>query len=565
MSAPVSALTMAVAHDALGDFFVNLVNLFASSDAGLPMGDLAGLLDGTSFGDGDYHIDSLDITGGRMLNSNFTITSIAPAAAGATDGTFAVTANLTGHAVYDQWHEQGEFTPPATGGAGSAPHDDPFDDTYSGFSFDITAMPMSLTVAIGTSSDSMDPDDTALVLKVTVTETSYQPASVANVNIPDGSAARVGDFFGVFSANAPAMMQQAMSDADMVGPFVDSINVMFQAIGDSGAITPDLHFLFPPMELDYPATGGFQMGVSGRFVTTEGDRYVATDPVALALPVVPDSGMVFSFNEYLINEAAWGASKTGALNVSFPLAGMPPQEWNTDALKSTFPSLWDFSPSAPFGITVTNDPDTSPRFSFMPAWQATSAVLAGLGVPASVSTALTAVTGTIYAAAADLTNVLNAELLPADFAAWSDKIVAASAGNGLGSVTPYEVALVLSQHGVKTSAVTFDVTLTHWIDGLGFTADAAQDKQAFTFSVDYQSSQVSNAAVAPGVTFDVALAESLFAEILAPQLDALTAQLQAVGALGVPLPTSKKFIFANPTLSISDSVIQIAGDTIAPS
>jgi hypothetical protein len=559
MSAPtaVPALTMSVAHDGLGDFFTDLVTLFALKDSGLPMGDLNGLISDGHYGDGHYTVNTVNVFGGRMSNPTFSITSIAPLTPGVSDGTFTVQASVCGHVLYDTWYEDGTFSSED----GGTVHIDPYDDTYTDeFSFDVTAMPMTLSVTISAQPDEVDPSDTALILNVAVTEVSYQPAQVENISVPSDSAMNVGDFFNVFSSDGLSMLQSQMSSIDMVAPFVDSMNVMFAAIGDSGQLAPGVNFLFPPTELVYPTTGGFQMAVSGRIIDG-GVEYKGTDPVALSLPDIPAAGMTFAFNEYLINEAAWAASKLGALNVTFPVPGAPPSQWTTDVLQAAFPALWDFAPSAPFQLVVSNDPDSSPLFSFMPSWQPTAAVLAGLGVPATVSTALAPFTGTIFDSAADLTAVLNAELLPADFAAWGAQIVAASVGHGLGAVTPYQVELLLPVHGVTVTAVTFDVTLTHWINELGFTADATAGTQAFTFSLDYQASAAANVTSAPGLVFSQTDGEAFFEQVLAPQLNELTAALQAMGAKGVPLPCAPQYVLRDPSLVISDSVILVSGDT----
>lgn len=564
MSTPatVPALTLAVSHEGLGDFFTALVAFFAAKEGGLPMGTINGLIDGGDFGDGDYNLDGVNVSGGHMANPDLTVVSVAPRTPGVSDGTFTVTVNLSGHVTYDDWYEWGSFTS-SQGGSGVV-HVDPFSATYGGFAFDISAMPMTLNVTISAGQDETDPDDTALVLRADVSDVSYGTASIANVSAPSGSVINVGSFFNLIKSQGIEQLSAALTSQNMIGPFVAALNVMFKIVGDSGVIAPNLAFLFPPTEIVYPPSGGFQMGVSGQFISN-GARYTATDPTPLALPDVPQSGMTFALNEYLLDEALWGASMLGALDLSLPLPGSPPEEWNTLQLQSSCPNLFNFAPGLPFTVSISNAPEQSPRFTFMPAWQATEAVLQQVGAPASVVTALTnpasPVVSMIFASAELLTAVLRGELSEADFSAWSGPIVTAAQGFGLSTVAVYTIAFHVPVHGVSTQAVWFQTALTHWVDGLGITSNADNTAQACVFTLNRLQAQVGDVNGIPQVPFSQADAQNLFNQVVEPQLNTLTAALQAVGARGVALPCAPNFVLRQPQLTVTGTRILISGDT----
>jgi hypothetical protein len=565
MTAPaLPAVTLSLAQDALGVFFADVVAEFAAQGQQIPMADIPGLVSGGDYGDDGYHLQTVNVSGGSMTSPSFTVSAIAPATAGGTDGTFTVTANLTGHVTYAMWEESGEFSPPPSGGGGSVPHSDPFDDTYSGFSFDVSALPMTLTVAFTMSTDGSDPFDTSNALVVTVTGASAGAPQIANLNIPDGSVMDVGSLFGLISSDGAAQVASALgSSTNLVAAFIAGMNSMFAMIPDSGRITSGLAFLFPPTQLAFPAAGGFQMGVSGRLQTLTGARYPAPQTSVLPLPPVPASGMTILADEYLLNEATWSAAQAGQLNLTLPPA--PASEWNTDALHSQLPALWNFAPSAPLSLMVTCDPANPPVAAFVPAWQASELVLGQVGAPVSVMAALAPYGNELFPSAAALTALLAAELQPLDNAQWATTIVNAAQTTGVTLAAEYSASLFAPKQPpsggplVPTDLVSFGLSLPLWVSSFAFTANATAGLQTLTFVAQCQGGSMSAVSPAPGLTFSEQDGQTLYTALLQPVLDQITAAIQAVGAGGLALPALPGFVLSSPQISIGTGQIAVCG------
>ncbi|MDP3209377.1 MAG: hypothetical protein Q8M65_09540 [Rhodoglobus sp.] len=558
MADPTSpGVTIAVAHDALGDLFQVLLDVFASQN-NLPMGNINGLV--TAQPNDSYFINSVDVSGGVISSPTIQVGAAEPTS-GPDDGTFTANVTLSGRTVYNDWHEYGTDTHVSSHGT----FVDPYDDHFEGqFSFDLT-LPMSLKVTIGCSSDSTDPWDPQRVLTVQVQSlgvSAGQTPTVTNVVVPSESALNVGAFFGAFTPNAPGEIATALQQVDMVTPCVAALNTMFALLPDSGKLTPDLTFLFPPTQIVFPSGGGFQMGVSGRLITAAGARYPGPAPQGLALPPLPSLGMTVSFNEYLLNEIAWYESQAGTLSRTYPSPGAAPADWNTNALKADLPQLWDFAPAAPFQLMLTSDPLNPPTFAFMPAWQASKAVLQAICCPADVQATLTDSASMIFASSDDLTAVLKSLLSPSNFAQWGAAIVAEAAGYGLAITTPYAVAMTATLHEQATKLVWFTLTLTHWMDTIGLHTDSQAGKQAVTFTVNSTGYKITNVGSAADLAFSAADAQTLYDDQLKLQVQDLTMGLSDMGTRGVSVPALPGFVLANPTLTVTASEVLVQGRAI---
>ncbi len=550
------AATVAVAHDALGLFFNDMLTEFNSTGVSLALTDIPGFLNQDSGVPSDSDgtiLTNVDLTGGQLTGLTFAITTVAPTVAGGTDGTFTVSGTVAGHVNFTSWAEtyliSGMF--------------DTTTDDLGAFTFDITLLPLTLTVAFAMSGTGADPDDVSDALSVTITEGSAGTPQLANVSVPDRSLAAGGSGFLGWLAGGDRGVEAvtAALGATTAVPagFVAALNTMFATIPDSGKVTSDLAFLFPPTELAFPATGGFQMGVSGRLETAAGVRYPGPDPTPVALPAVPASGMSIAVNDYLVSEAAWYASQAGTLNLALPPDGAAPGSWTTDAVRSVAPELWTLAPSAPISVSLLNAPTAPPVAAFQTLWQVSAAVLTSVNAPASVVTALTPYAAQAYVSSTALLSMLNAELTAADFAPWSAPLVAAAASNALGLDATYQVRVSVPVQGAAAAVIGAALTLRHQVTTLALAPSSAGAKQALTFSVQRLTDELTDVTFAAGFTMPAAHVQALYSALIAPQLDTLTAALQSVGAQGVALPSLTGFALSDACLQMGTDQILITG------
>ena len=554
-------ITLAVSHSDLGQFFVNLVDIFAAKQGGLPLCDLRPIITGwqVPFAD-DTTIDSINAWGGRLQSHSFSAVSVKPAENGGPE-TFAVGFNLAGHAVYDNWQEEVTTWNAVTGGSHGGTGDNTTWDRGA-WSFDLSvAITAKVTITIG-------PDSGAhgQVLQVAVAEWGCpQGITITNLKLPDQTLLTTNGWWN--DGSGESTLRDHLGNIDFALAFIDAANTTFASWGDSGVLVPgtdpenpELVVLFAPQQLVYPPSGGLQMSMNGTLLYN-GEKYAATTPGALDLPGVPTSGRVFAFNEYLLDEVAWVASQRGDLNYMLPPAGASPSEWTTDRFNPDFPSLYNAAPSAPFTITITNPADQGPRFAFAGAWHMSAALFKTLAVPDSVSTALASYLIHVYPSASDPDHVLNAVLSEADYNAWGQKIVSASASHGLTATTPFEVDLEAPIHGAKTSLLKYTIDVTHWVGAIAIRADKATATQALTYAVDYQEGTVRDVIVNPNVQFDPKTAQAFNDAWVEKHFDAVTAALQKYGDQGVPIPATVGFILADPVITVTESSLLVEGDT----
>lgn len=560
-----AGVTLSVAHAGLGDFLRMLLLEFSSSEAGLPLGSMD-LGSGGVYGDGSIGVDDVTVSGGFLQSPVFTMTSVAPVSAAGDGAAFTVDLTIAGNAVYSDWAETTTTSHYSSSGAGGS-HSST--DHYSGFSFPLESLPLTLTVAFGVSGDEIDPEDTASVLTVAMTGASAGAAVFGTGVIPSDSAMNEGDFFGAFPSNGPEILAGNLKAADVVTPLVEALNTLFKAIPDSGKLTPDLTFLFPPTGFAFPTGGGFQLAVTGKVETGTNVLYPGPDPKPLGFPPMPQTGITFAVNEYVLDEALWYAAQAKTLDVSLPPAGAPAGDWNTEAYHVQLPWLWDFAPASEMTVTLTCDPASPPTFSFTPAWQASRAVLVVAGVPASVLASLTPAAGPdytemIFATSDELAAMLGNALTPADAAAWTVPTVAAAAGHGLALTTPYRVEIGLTRHGAAGVVGTFDLTLMHWLDTLSLISDPRAGKQTLRFTSEYENFACTNSVGAAGLTFTDPEAVAFYSTVLSSGVDAVSAALSAAGQTGVAVPALPGFVMSGTVLTVLADQIQVTGDTTDP-
>ena len=422
---------------------------------------------------------------------------------------------------------------------------------------------MALTVTFAMSDDSMDPLDTSKTLVVTTSGVSTGSASFANPQLPSNSVMNVGSFFNLFPSDGTATVQAALTGTNLVAPFVAAVNTMFQVVPDSGKLTPGLTVLFPPSSMDFPAGGGFRMGVSGRFVAQPSQAtFPGTGPDPLPLPNLPATGMTFVCNDFLLNQIGWYASFSGAMNMTLPLDDSLPAQWNTSIFQNQLPALYNFAPDVPFIMTFTSTAEAPTHFTIVPAFQMTPAALATVnpGLPANVLAVLQPYKNQIFPSAEALSGFLNAELTTSDYAAYAASIVAGSSGFGFQVVSIYTVALVVPQHGVKTTAVAFSTVVTHQVDQFGMTNPTATT-QAVTFNAMYASSSSYSVTSAPGLPFSVSDLNTLTSLTLDKDIDYVTTLLNKAGQQGASIPALPGFVMRNPSVVVTSNQILVTGDT----
>jgi hypothetical protein len=520
----------------------------------------------------DYDLEKVKLSGGALSDLVATLKTFAPVDGNA--GTFRLRVGMAGKVNFDHWYESGTET-----GSGAAMIKNPFDVDAGAWHFKLDDLELEFDLKI----DKAKVEDLDLYLppqnywKVSILNATQQDFKVSGVKAPKDSVLTTNKWIKCIQKKINQELRKQIEEEQFSQMFVKAANTRLETFQDFGMLTTNIEFCFPPMELDWPASGGLQTAISGRVAyvvnKTPVDKFSeAGVPDITVLDVPQDTDFSLLITPYEIDGLLWGCRKSGDFNKSYDgKSTNDPSSFNTDSYRDSLPELYSFAPSEEFAITAkaaSYDPNstaqpasTAPTVGIEKTYVVTESILS-MFAPADVQQALAPIINLFFESIGQLDNALKQYLTPPQYQLWAYDIEHTTAIPALVCRAGTHVSITMMHQGQQTSV--FDGLLQLTILGANFTISVKEGKQILAFDFEVASHKLINVTTASGLTIKPENLSNWYRDILSRCVQDYVATFKPPGhdTAAIAIPNLDGFQLSKSSISIADSGMLVTGNLV---
>jgi hypothetical protein len=294
-----------------------------------------------------YTLSHVNLTGGEA--TNVTITALQVQAVPGSN-MLAVSLTVACDIHYDHWNESGTQSPPSHDGyATSYPYS--WDAGGWGCHISAVAITFELTISVGQIDDFFSTEN---AWAVTISNAQQVgSSSVSGVAPPSGSVLSTDSWIPFIQSAVNSGLTSVIAKQNFSQGFQDAANSRLATFPDSGVLTPEIRFCFPPVDVAWPATGGMQASVSGRLLYN-GIKYDEVPATDLGLPDTPaNTVLAAKLGLYEIDAMLWAAAQASGFQKTYNAQTTNDKtSINTAAYQSSVPGLYAFAPDTDITISA---------------------------------------------------------------------------------------------------------------------------------------------------------------------------------------------------------------------
>lgn len=330
----------------------------------------------------------------------------------------------------------------------------------------------------------------------------------------------------------------------------DAVNNLLKTIPNSGHLTANIIYQFPPTSLAFGKDGSIQAGISGA-VFYNGETYSGTS-VSVPLPPVTEHDVHVYVNNYEFDALLWAFYENGTLALTVT-PDMLPGVLNTGymPIKDALPKLYNFAPDADISLLISAT--QPPTVSNGNIYVLTEAAADKLNLPVNVRSAITRIINTYYVDKTTIDSALQTELTPEDYLDYGSKILGAVQTQlWLFLDTQAQIVVEVMKQETKLYAFSFLVEKKDIFRNFAVSRKQSTQKLAFDFGEVLTSTRVIDSVI--GEVGDGVDSIWTFGNIY------LNQQLHEIGQDGVALPSLEGFLFDNTTITLFDQNVGVDTD-----